>query len=102
MVVDDEAFNVRALVHILRMMGLPQDVVIDTAFNGQEAVELMHQAVAERQVDRYQLILMDCSMPILDGYLASRQIRELIQEHGPVGHWFEIVAVTANVEQVYI
>jgi len=38
--------------------------------NGKEAVELW-------QKEDFDLILMDCQMPVLDGYQASLQIREL-------------------------
>lgn len=45
--------------------------------------------------DRYDLILMDCQMPVLDGYGATRQIRAWEAEHAP-GRHITIVAMTAN------
>ncbi len=44
---------------------------------------------------RYDLILMDCQMPVLDGYAATRQIRAWEAEHTPSRH-IPVVAMTAN------
>mmetsp|Transcript_9107 Transcript_9107/g.15361 ORF Transcript_9107/g.15361 Transcript_9107/m.15361 type:complete len:101 (-) Transcript_9107:19-321(-) len=48
----------------------------------------------------YQLILMDCNMPIMDGYDATTKIRQYIYEQGlaqPI-----ISAVTGHSEQSYV
>lgn len=45
MVVDDEPFNVDAMVHILKMLGVPTTIKIDTCFNGQEALTLVENAI---------------------------------------------------------
>ena len=60
---------------------------IDIAENGQVACE----KVKERH---YDIILMDMQMPVMDGYTATRTIRELISD-GAVEH-MPIVALTAN------
>ena len=49
------------------------DKIIDTANNGKEAVEAIKLAYL-RGNSQYCLILMDCSMPIMDGYEASAEI----------------------------
>ena len=66
---------------ILRKFGFQAD----EAVNGQEAVERL------RFVD-YDLVLMDCSMPVMDGFQATRVIRE---EEGLRRH-VPIVAMTAH------
>jgi two-component system, sensor histidine kinase len=59
---------------------------IDLAENGLEAIELY-------KANRYDIIFMDCQMPQLDGYEATRRIRAL--EESSAQH-VPIVAMTAN------
>ncbi|MEM9101897.1 MAG: response regulator [Pseudomonadota bacterium] len=60
---------------------------IDIAENGQEAIDKLQQT-------DYQLILMDCLMPVMDGYTATKTIRELSD---PTKSKTPIIAVTASV-----
>jgi len=82
MVCDDEPFNVQGLIIVLKAvvkkMGVSEklvDELVDKCYNGKEAVELIKkQAECGEQ---YALIFMDCSMPILDGYEATTEIRKI-------------------------
>lgn len=76
---EDNVINQRVGKLILKRAGFD----IDLASDGSEAVSA-HQA------NPYDLILMDCQMPTMDGFEACRQIR-LLEQRQPV-----IVAVTAN------
>ncbi|HEY3373241.1 MAG TPA: response regulator [Prolixibacteraceae bacterium] len=62
---------------------------IDIASNGQEAVDMYHQT-------KYDLIMMDLQMPVMDGLEATRQIRLFEQETGRLPRAY-IVALTSNV-----
>lgn len=61
-------------------------ITVDQARNGEEAVKA---AINEN----YTMILMDCHMPVMDGFTATRAIRAAELEHG--GH-VPIVAMTAR------
>jgi len=53
------------------------------------------QAVAAFKARRPDLVLMDCQMPLMDGFEAARRMREHEQESGD-GRRTPIVALTAN------
>lgn len=59
----------------------------DTAMDGQEALAFLHER-------HYDLVFMDCQMPVLDGYEAVRHWREQEQDRGE--ERLPIVALTAN------
>jgi CheY-like chemotaxis protein len=78
---EDNVVNQRLGVRTLEKLGCRADV----AANGREAVEMA-------RTFPYDLILMDCRMPEMDGYAATREIRS--QENA--GARIPIVAMTAH------
>jgi len=82
MVVDDHPVNLLFMKKVLNKLGFQY---VDEASSGKEAIEL-----AQRH--HYDLILMDCQMPEIDGFEASCIIREREAEIGEI----IIVAVTAD------
>ncbi|HET8932417.1 MAG TPA: ATP-binding protein [Polyangiales bacterium] len=84
LVVDDNEINRMVAVEHLKHLGCIPDI----ASNGAEAL----QAVFEKE---YALVLMDCQMPVMDGYSATRAIRQRERELGR--ERMPIIALTAHV-----
>ena len=79
---EDNALNQELTVALLGEVGI--EVV--TAHNGQEALDAL------RRDGHFDGVLMDCQMPVMDGYTAAREIRKQAA-------WAElpVIAMTANV-----
>ena len=86
LVAEDNDINRRLAMFMLQKLGCQSDF----ASNGREAVETWENVP-------YDVILMDCHMPVMDGYTATRKIRELEQlpTHAR-RHRTQIIAMTAN------
>ena len=67
LIVDDDQLNRKILNRMLKKYGL----TIDSACNGVEATSLVENKTT------FDIIFMDCSMPIMDGYSASKIIKKL-------------------------
>jgi len=87
LLVEDNRVNQMVALGVLKQMGLLADV----AANGIEAIESLKLAI---QTEPYSLIIMDCQMPEMDGYEATRQIR--LGKAGEVNKQVPIIAMTAN------
>lgn len=85
LIADDNAVNLKVLGGLLKKMGHHYWV----ANNGQEAVGLF-----THHMSRIDVVLLDCEMPVMDGYSAARHMRELeASQHLPA---LPIIAVTAH------
>ena len=83
LLVEDNEVNQLVAVGFLETLGYSADV----AGNGEEAV-----AMATRAPTRYDAVLMDLQMPVLDGFAATRQIRAA----ETAGRRVPIIAMTAS------
>jgi signal transduction histidine kinase/CheY-like chemotaxis protein/HPt (histidine-containing phosphotransfer) domain-containing protein len=83
LLVEDHPVNQEYAVQILSGLG----VELDLAGNGVEALRRL-------QEQHYDLVLMDCQMPVMDGYRATELIRQKEQENGSPR--LRIIALTAN------
>jgi len=81
LVVEDNAVNQEVALGMLNKIGFQAEV----ADNGQEGVDAL-------EAGNFDLVLMDCQMPVLDGYAATGKIRK---REGN-GHRTPIIALTAN------
>jgi len=90
LLVEDNKVNQLVAVGILNELGYKADVVN----NGKEAIEALKKSHIESP---FNLILMDCQMPILDGYKTTQAIRS--GEAGQRNTDILIIAMTANVMQ---
>lgn len=83
LLVEDNHINVVVAKGLIEMFG----PIVDVANDGQQALEML-------QKQHFDLIFMDCQMPVLDGYECSRRIRA--DDSGLIDPQIPIVALTAN------
>ncbi len=83
LLVEDNIINQKVALLIIKNLGLHADVAAD----GQEALKAL-------ETKAYDLVLMDMQMPVMDGYEATRHIRN--PESTVRNHKIPIIAMTAN------
>jgi PAS domain S-box-containing protein len=83
---EDNAINQKVAQHMLKTLGYKADIVAD----GREAVRAL-------ELINYDLVLMDCQMPELDGFEATAIIRD--EASRVYNHDVPIIALTANALQ---
>ncbi|NJR64611.1 MAG: response regulator [Leptolyngbyaceae cyanobacterium CRU_2_3] len=66
LIVEDSKLNQQLMIRMLECLGYQADV----SNNGQEALDRLAETA-------YDIVLMDCQMPVLDGYEATRRLRQI-------------------------
>jgi len=93
LIVDDYPFNLTVAEHLIIGLGYK----VKTAVSGQAAIE----KVTENQDSKeppIKLILMDCQMPVMDGYETTKALKDLMREKKIPE--IPIVALTANDSEI--
>jgi two-component system sensor histidine kinase/response regulator len=80
---EDNAVNQLVARKLLAKLGIDVEIVV----NGEEAIESLRRT-------RFDLVLMDCQMPVMDGFEATRRIRD--RASGVLNPLVPIIALTAN------
>ena len=83
LIVEDDSINQDVAKNYLKNIGISSDI----AENGQVALNLVKE-----NPHKYQLILMDCQMPIMDGYQCTKHLRKM-------NYLYPISAFTAHAYQ---
>ncbi len=87
LLVEDNAVNQKIALRILeKKLGYRTDAAV----NGKEAIDILEKF-------EYNLVLMDCQMPVMDGYEATGIIRD--KNSAVLNHKIPIIAMTANAMQ---
>ncbi len=86
LIAEDNIINQKVAVKMIEKLGFRADAVA----NGWEAVKALESIP-------YDLVLMDCQMPEMDGYEATRWIRNF--QSGVINHEIPIIAMTARAMQ---
>jgi signal transduction histidine kinase/ligand-binding sensor domain-containing protein/CheY-like chemotaxis protein/HPt (histidine-containing phosphotransfer) domain-containing protein len=82
LVVEDQPLNREVAIGMLTSLGLE----VETAHHGQQALDIL-------QTRSFDAILMDCEMPVMDGFSATKAVRK----REPAGIHVPIIALTADV-----
>jgi PAS domain S-box-containing protein len=81
LLVEDNEINRELAMELLTSVGIQ----VEVAFNGEQALEKLQEY-------EFDAVLMDCQMPVMDGYEATRRIR-----NNPQWKKLPVIALTANV-----
>ena len=90
LVVDDDQINILVASSYLKEF---KQFEFNVCYNGKEALEKFKEQYRKGNLSK--LILMDCNMPVMDGFEATKRIRKFINKYNLPK--VTIVAVTANV-----
>ena len=104
LIVDDEPVCLLGVRQMLHMCSVDIENVVDVAMNGEEATKSV-QAAIELGFS-YNLILTDISMPVMDGFEASKKIRQILDDQlGPRRSFIDktnIIGVTGHIEKHFV
>ncbi len=86
LLVDDNHVNQKVASNFLKKL----KITVDVCDNGEEALTMIQQ-------HHYDLVFMDCQMPVMDGYLATQTLRKKENKDSLLRSHLTVIAMTANV-----
>jgi len=89
LIIDDNSFNLLVAKHLLESLGY----LVETALNGQLGVEMVKSFIGAKK-NKFAAILMDLQMPVMDGYEATRVLKEMMGKNEIPD--MPIIALSAN------
>ena len=89
LLVEDNQINRMVATEIMQNMGMK----VSLASDGETALEMVAKSFTSAPTDHFDAVLMDIQMPGIDGYEATRRLR---QEQSKNGQLLPIIAMTAN------
>ncbi len=93
LLVDDDQINILVLTTFINSFS---DCTFDVAFNGLEAIQKVKENSKIKNF--YDIIFMDCNMPVMDGFEATRAILKMVLDEEIPN--VNIIAITANASPV--
>ena len=97
LIAEDMIFNIKLVEGILKKFKIKRETYV-IAMNGREVVDIIKEDLKTNNgICSFKLILMDCQMPIMDGYEATEKVRELTE-----GQNIRIIAITGHQESKYL
>lgn len=91
LVAEDNPVNQVLVVEMLENLGCDVTVVE----NGREVIDAVTPTIMDPMKSPYDLVLMDCQMPEMDGFEATRKVRQA-ESHNSMRQRIPIIALTAN------
>lgn len=80
LIVDDNHFNILIMEKFFQKLNTPEKIVTEYAHNGEVAVEKFKQSNSSLSKSPYIITIMDCEMPIMNGFEAASEIIKLIEQ----------------------
>ena len=94
LIADDNKVNQLVIKKLLTQL-LPS-IIIHFAMNGQESLELFTNNINNNDRSGYDMVMLDLNMPIMDGFEATRRIRELENSRKLIPQRTPIIGFTAS------
>lgn len=80
LICDDDFLNILAIQKYLKKIDLENNICFETAFNGKIALDKFKLNNFPGSKNYFDVVIMDCEMPIMDGFECSKELNNLIRK----------------------